>query len=370
MMLVPINSLVAFSYDIFVAQRAGGISRCMIELMRSISKTGVGAYLWAGANLNEMVDEALNEEWTAGLIVSASRGQAGRVRGAWKNERQFSAWVSRAEPKVVHRTYYPMLDLLGRDRVCVETLHDMWDERSAGSGDKGSTFRSFFKKRACDRADVVVCVSEHTRQEVLNFWPNLEGRLHVIPHGVRRLSNSPIRANTENPYFLYVGKRGLYKNFERAVGAFSKAELNDHKIYCFGGESFSDKERAYFSELGVGERVLHFTGSDHVLAGLYENAAALIYPSSYEGFGLPLLEAMVHGCPVIAAPFTSLPEVGGDAVFYADPFCTDAWVDALRQIGLNENLGQTLRSKGFGRAAEFSWDHSGASHIALYSSLC
>jgi glycosyltransferase involved in cell wall biosynthesis len=342
----------------------------MIELMRSIADRGAGAYLWAGVNLNEMVGEALNEEWASGLIVSASRGQSGRFRGTWMNERPFSGWVSRTEPKVVHRTYYPMLDLLGRNRVRVETLHDMWDERSVSSVDKGSILRSFLKKRACDRADAVVCVSEHTRQEVLNFWPNLEGRLHVIPHGVRRLSSGRVRPNAGNPYFLYVGKRGFYKNFARAITAFSRAGLNDHKIHCFGGESFSDKERAFLSELGLGERVLHFSGSDHVLAGLYENATALLYPSSYEGFGLPLLEAMVHGCPVIAAPFTSLPEVGGDAVFYADPFCTDAWVDALRQIGLNESLGQMLRSKGSGRAAEFSWDHSGASHIALYSSLC
>lgn len=361
--------LVAFSYDIFVAQRAGGISRCMIELMRSIAAYGSGAFLWAGFHSNDMVSEVLSEGWASSMIFAKPGGWSGRVAGSCANEFRFSAWANLAAPKIVHRTYYPLLDLAGRQRVRVETLHDMWDEVGDHSQDKGAVFRSFLKKRACDRADAVICVSEHTKQQALDIWPHLEGRLHVIPHGVRRLSSAPVRRGEGRPYFLFVGKRGVYKNFARIISAFGRAGLDDFDIVCFGGGAFSNQERSDLRDLGLEGRVSQITGSDHLLAELYENATALIYPSSYEGFGLPILEAMIHGSPVIAAPLTSLPEVGGDCVFYADPFDEGAWVDALRQLALNEGLRQTLRSKGFDRASEYSWNHSAASHIALYRAL-
>ncbi|WBY07953.1 glycosyltransferase family 1 protein [Sphingomonas sp. 7/4-4] len=369
MKVEPHPSLVAFSHDIFTAQIAGGVTRCMIELMRALTECGEGWSAWAGRNGNAMLRETLAEPWAATRISSTDSHPRGRVLASIMEEPGFARWMRQQQPAVLHRTYYPVRDMLGRSFRRVETLHDLWDERSDLRHDRGAPLRSFLKKRACHRADAVVCVSEHTRDEAIARWPELAGRISVIPHGVRPLSHAPEPAGVDRPYFLFVGRRGLYKNFAVAAAALAHSGLHDHQLLCFGGDAFSVEERSSLAQLGLADRVVQVSGTDDRLAGLYAGASALLYPSAFEGFGLPLLEAMVHDCPVIAAPLTSLPEVGGDAVVYADPARPDAWSEAMRAIVENDDYAATLRDRGRRRAAAFSWARSAKRHAELYRQL-
>lgn len=362
-------SLVVFSHDIFTAQVAGGVTRCMLELMRALTEAGEHWSAWAGRNGNAMLREALAEPWVAAHICSTASAPRGRVRASVMEEPGFARWLRQQRPAVLHRTYYPVRDMQRRGSRRVETLHDLWDERSNFRHDKGAALRSFLKKRACHRADAVVCVSEHTRDEAIERWPELAGRISVIPHGVRPLSDKPEPAGRDRPYFLFVGRRGLYKNFAVATAALARSGLRDHQLLCFGGGAFGPEERAGLAQLGLADRVLQVTGNDDRLAGLYAGASALLYPSAFEGFGLPLLEAMVHDCPVIASPLTSLPEVGGDAVLYADPTRPDAWSEAMRQIADDRSLAQMLRTLGRQRASNFTWSQSAAAHAKLYRTI-
>jgi len=363
--------MILFSYDIFTAQAAGGISRCMIELMRALASTTVDWQLWAGRHGNELLPAALDDPGIATRILTTGPRTAGsRLAGSLRNEPGFARAVRNLHPSVVHRTFYPMIDLLPRTGIVrVETLHDMWDERAASAGSRRSRLKSVIKHRALGRADVIICDTESTRREMIDIWPALEGRSTVIHLGVRRLSASPETGTRDRPFFLFVGRRGSYKNFTVAVEALRAPALRDHDLVCFGGGPFDRDELALISAAGLGGRVLQMGGSDDRLAGLYEAATALLYPSSYEGFGLPLLEAMIHDCPVIAAPLTSLPEVGGDAALYADPDDPHAWGDIMATLAGDRVQADALRRLGRERAAQFSWAETARKHAVLYADI-
>jgi len=358
---------VAFSHDIFVAQRAGGITRCMLELMHGLSAIGTGWSAFSGSHDNGMLRAAQASDWGKGRIAAPDTEAAAFIPFA-RQERRFARWLENSSAKVLHRTYYAPVDL-ARALPRVETLHDMWSERRPSRGDARAALRSIVKRRALQRADLVVCVSEHTRSEALAVWPWLEGRTTVIPHGVRRLSATPVPPEAPRPYFLFVGKRPLYKNFALAARSLAQANLPDHDLICFGGGPLDASELALIDELGLAGRVRQQAGDDDRLAGLYEGADALLYPSRYEGFGLPVLEAMVHDCPVLCGDQTSLPEVAGDAALLLSPDLPEAWSKAMERIVHSGELREELRIAGRAQAARFSWESSALAHAKAYAML-
>ncbi len=360
--------MIVFSHDIFSAQAAGGVSRCMIELMRALGDT-VDWHLWAGRHRNDLLAPALHDPAIAGHVLAARRGGGGRFLGAMVNEPRFAAAVRRQRAALVHRTYYPVIDLLPRRVARVETLLDMWDERGGAGAGRLTSLKTRIKRRALHRADAIVCISANSRAELLDLWPALEARSSVVPLGVRPLSPHPVAAGRDRPYFVFVGRRGTYKNFAVALAALRAAELPDHDLIAFGGGPLGADEIALIAEHGLTDRVVQIGGGDDRLAGLYEGATALLYPSAYEGFGLPLLEAMIHGCPVIAAPLTSLPEVGGAAALYADPCYPEAWGTRMAQLAADSGVAETQRVAGYARAAAFGWDRTAAAHAALYATI-
>ena len=360
---------VLFSYDIFCAQNAGGVSRCMLEVMRALDASCYDWSIWAPETPNIMLQHALLQPWMQKRAKLAGVSSIGRLRGTLRNELAFARWVSKVKPRVIHRSYYPVCDLADRKIKHVETLHDLWDERLALSGNRAAKLRSLVKRQACLRADVVVCVSEHTKADAIAHWPELESRLVVIHHGVAPISYSPQMGTVARPFFLFVGRRDGYKNFPVVASALASPLFQDHLLVCFGGGSFTAAEFDMLHRLGVTDRVTQLAGSDDLLAGLYHDATALLYPSSFEGFGMPILEAMIHGCPVIASPLTSLPEVGGSAAFYADPQFVDSWIDSMKLLAFDSQVAASMRQRGFDRSAMFSWKRSGERHVEVYDSL-
>ena len=134
------------------------------------------------------------------------------------------------------------------------------------------------------------------------------------------LETTQCSLNKDAEYLLYVGYRNGYKNFKRFIKAFASSDLlkNRFALVAFGGGPFSNEEKESFSELEIGTQIRHLDGTDLHLAHCYAHATALIYPSLYEGFGLPILEAMTANCPVICSHHGSLTEVAGEAAAYFD----------------------------------------------------
>jgi len=216
------------------------------------------------------------------------------------------------------------------------------------------------------KADAVLCISETTRRDVIDFCPDVDvAKLHVIHLGVDGnmfFQETLGSADINEQIVLFVGQRGGYKRFDLAVDAvFLSSRLSLGVV----GPALTDVERAYL-HARLGSRWIEFGPvSTADLRRLYSSAFAFIFPSDYEGFGLPILEAMACGCPVIAAALSSLPEVGGTAAYYAESQTGESYADALSAMETVSVREECIRY-GMLRAAEFDWFQTLQKTMAVY----
>ncbi len=174
------------------------------------------------------------------------------------------------------------------------------------------------------------------------------------------------------PYLLYVGLRAGYKNFNRFIHAVaSSRQLKDSfDIVAFGGGRFSDVELAALHDLNFGmNQVRQINGDDTCLASYYTHASALVYPSVYEGFGLPPLEAMVYQCPVVSSHASVMPEIISDAAEFFDPLNIEAIAIAIERVVSSSVRAQELVDRGLERIQQFTWQKCIQKHMDLYAAL-
>jgi len=212
-------------------------------------------------------------------------------------------------------------------------------------------------KRACHRAARILTVSEFTRKQIID-WSG------VSPEKVVKVGCAVDAAYHPNgdtyglpfPYLLNVSNRKRHKNEFRIVEAFAKAELDPRTRLVFTGEPVADLVGC-IEQHQLRSRV-EFVGvvPEAQLPSIYRGAEALIFPSLYEGFGFPILEAMACGTPVVTADRTAMPEVAGDAALLVDPISVEQISRAMERIVSDDALRRQLRGKGQGRAAQFSWE--------------
>lgn len=213
------------------------------------------------------------------------------------------------------------------------------------------------------KAAHVLCISEYTRKEYLRFFPGHEDKTTVTLLGTppRWLNAQPTLPNpSERPYFLFVGNVKPHKNLVRLVQAFRKimTELPHDLVIVGKRDGFIIADDDVSKELvDLGDRV-HFTGyiGDDQLGAYYAHATALVYPSLYEGFGFPPLEAMACGCPVIASNVTSIPESCGDAARYCDPYSMEDIAAQMKTLASDTRLREDMIERGRRHAAAMTWD--------------
>lgn len=210
------------------------------------------------------------------------------------------------------------------------------------------------------RHKLIVTVSEFSRRELVHYGVASADKIVVVHNGcdhvlqIRPDEGQLAKLNlTPKRYVLALANTQKHKNIAILLKAFAKSELHDVALVLFGGARKTD-----FENLGhVVPPNVRFTGwvTDSEVVGLMVNAGALAFPSLTEGFGLPPLEAMALGCPVVAAPFGALPEVCGKAALYADPFDPDAWSLKIRTVLNDEAVRQSLVLVGRRQAGIFTW---------------
>jgi glycosyltransferase involved in cell wall biosynthesis len=227
--------------------------------------------------------------------------------------------------------------------------------------------------------DRVVTVSDASKRDIERFLPIAPDRVTRIHCGVSeqfrpqvpdRIVSVLDRYGVARPYILVVGVLAARKNLEAAFEAFArlKAAGLPHRLVVVGRKAW--KAEGIFQRLealGLGEEVV-LTGyvEDTDLPALYAGADCFIFPSLYEGFGLPLLEAMACGVPVVASNASSLPEVAGDAGLLVDPRDVDGFASAMHRVVAEPGLANDLRERGFARARQFTWERVAAAHAAIY----
>jgi glycosyltransferase involved in cell wall biosynthesis len=287
-------------------------------------------------------------------------------------------WVgNRQQFDIAHPTYYFLLTQQPFSRyTCplVITIYDMIHELFADSIAPQEYPTIDAKQAAIQAADAIICISESTKRDLLKYYPEVESRVSVT-YLASEFSGSWADGNElvpVRPYFLYVGGRTkAYKNFDTVLIAFAKAaSVNPDILLCVVGASFNALEEQMITELGLGDRIQHYEyASDTHLAKLYRCSVAFVYPSLYEGFGIPPLEAMACGTVVVAANASSIPEVVGDAGILFEPKAVSDLADILLHLLDAPSERDRLISKGAQRNQLFSWDKTTEQTVKVYQSL-
>jgi glycosyltransferase involved in cell wall biosynthesis len=344
-----------YTHDIFSSQKRGGISRYFNELTKEIPNCDPSVRMevfagWAIGNLEGKVGiPALNIPHT-------------RFARHWLSERWQKRRIGKFRPDFIHVTY-PFQPTSNYDHPLVITIHDMVPEIFPQRLD-GRATSSALKREYCERASLIIAVSESTKRDLLRLFPVDERKVRVVHHGVAQFVRPEVMAlKLEKPYFLYVGTMEPYKNFQRLWEAFSgSAELS--KSYDLVVIGTQEPQAASQSA-----SLRYMRGGDDLLASLYLGATALVYPSECEGFGMPLLEAMVHSCPVLCSRIPPFEEVAGEAAYYFDPKSVEDIRSAMEAITKNSSLRKDLISKGNERSPLFTWNACARSTLAAYNEV-
>ncbi|MHA3052314.1 glycosyltransferase family 4 protein [Acinetobacter sp. ANC 4640] len=357
---------IKFDSSIFYQQKFGGISRYFFELSNEINNLNLNDEIKIVSPFykNEYIKKS---ELTKGFYLNEYPRYTNRIYHELNNLVDFFDEKLFAYD-ICHMTYYK--SYINRSKAKkVVTVYDMIHEifpKKFHAQDK--TRRNKFI--TINNSDHVICISEQTKTDLINILNIPEEKISVTYLGVNLEEGLPLEIIED--YILYVGSRGGYKNFESLVKAYA---INFHlknkiKLYVFGGGEFSKEELNLFSSLEIYEQYIVYTGNDDlILDGLYKNALAFVYPSLYEGFGLPPLEAMIRRCPVVVSNSSCIPEVVGDAGIYFDPNSIENISHSLTKVVFDTNLRETLISKGIERVKKFTWSNCAIHTRKIYESL-
>ena len=366
---------IVFDSQIFALQQFGGISRYICALDEQLFKRdGVDAQIWAPLHVNQYLRE-LKASANAAVrgIYLPPIPRLGQVLSA-VNQALFPLVGMGRRPDVIHETYYAAKPVYKGRAARVLTVYDLIHERFPQSFLPGDPV-AHNRAKAILRADHLICISESTRRDLLETYQVPESKVSVTYLGYDALPLSSLNASSlvgVRPYLLYVGSRHGYKNFDGLLAAYAQSRTRQEgvRIVCFGGGPLSASERSLIPKYQLhADDVAHVSGTDERLAALYAGAVAFVYPSKYEGFGIPPLEAMSLGCPVICSNSSSIPEVVGNAGAYFDPNSVESIQQTLDQVLLSPTRQKELTTLGHERVRAFSWARCAGQTLDAYRKL-
>ena len=288
--------------------------------------------------------------------------------------------------------HYPNFDLpIGVSHKSVFTIHDLTYIKHKNLYSNGKFLKNFYTKWIIDlsirKAKKIIAVSESTKKDILEIYNPPENKIKVIHEGLDYsfsvngsgtkttsiLTNKSFNSKAHN-FFLFIGERRPHKNLPRLIKAFSHFKnkiKSDYKLIIAGKPyaQYSEPEKVT-KQLNLADDVI-FLGyvEDKEIQALYKDSSCFIFPSIYEGFGLPLLEAMACGVPIITSNISSMPEVVGRAAITIDPYNIIEISSAMEKIHFDNSIRQNMIKLGFERIKEFSWQKSAEQTLLLYESI-
>ncbi|MEJ1336284.1 MAG: glycosyltransferase family 1 protein [Candidatus Sedimenticola sp. (ex Thyasira tokunagai)] len=346
-----------FDNIIFSLQRVGGISNYWSRLISALNITKHRVTFFESFNEN-IFKANLDIETECEFSLRASL-------------LRYMPLLKRLPSKsLFHSSYYRVS--LQSSVANITTIHDFTYEYYVTGVRR--YVHSIQKKFSIKRSDGVICVSENTKNDLIKFYPKIDkSMVRVIYNGVgnefKVVSDIELLNKYGVPptkdYILFVGGRSGYKNFDIAVEVL--IELPEYAFVIVGGGEPDPKESEMLSALDG--RVYQLTGlSSADLNIIYNHAFCLLYPSAYEGFGIPVVEAMKSGCPVVSTNLSSIPEVVGDAALLVDNPCVNSFIGKIKMLE-DVQVKESLISKGLERSKNYSWDKCCRETLAFYDEV-
>lgn len=352
---------ILYDHQILIMQKYGGISRYFYELITNLEQM-------------QATDISIPVCFSKNYYFEKYLGRKSIREGIpffyyfnkFLNESRVLHKLNSDKFDIIHPTYYEpyILSRKGKSKLVI-TVHDMIHELYPEYFHDNTKQK---KKKMIEAADAIIAISENTKKDLLKFFPGISAeKIKVIYHG----NSFPVQkeAQEKQNYILFTGQRRNYKNFNNFVKAVAPLLLKYNLNLVCTGPAFDIEENNFLKKLGIQEKVFHKSASDKELIDLYSHALVFVFPSMYEGFGIPILEAFASKCPLVCSNSSSLPEIGGDAAIYFDPLNIDDMREKIESVIVSKDLQNELIEKGCEQLKKFSWEQTAEQTFELYEQL-
>jgi len=357
---------VLYDYQIFQMQNYGGISRYFFELMNNAHDAGFEYNLSLCVSSNEYINQNSNISAAFYLPIKSNEKY-------YKYTNQVNKYYSIIKTRfsdytVFHPTFFEDYYLRKIKKPYVITVYDLINERFPSYFVNNDVFIN--KKRlVMENASRIIAISENTKKDITELYDIDDSKIDVT-YLAESLSDIRSRKIKMLPasYLLFVGKREGYKNFNRFYEAIKTTLFNEQDLYlvCAGGGDFSSQEYSMFVDDKIAHKIKHvvFRGNEE-LKFLYENATVFIFPSLYEGFGIPVLESFASGCLTCLSNTSSLQENGGKGALYFDPYSPDDIKNCVKYALSLDKISQYTK-EGYKILKNYSWEKTAKNTYDVY----
>lgn len=380
---------ILYDHQILAAQKVGGISRYFCEIISGLHEIEDLTFdLALKYSNNEYINPDIlprNIEKNRSAYEDYFHGLDFKGKWAlykiWRNIRKpldlddankrLSIEALQAQDfDIFHPTYYDdyFLPYLGAKPFVLtvyDMIHELYPEYFSLSDQT-----SIRKRKLAEKSNKIIAISEHTKRDLIQIFDIPSEKIQVIhlASSIESSLQSDIKTLAlPEKYLLFVGTRTGYKNFYFLVNGLRSILENDQSLHIVcAGSSFNKNELAFFEQQGILDRVHSYQVNDEELKEIYKCALVFIFPSLYEGFGLPVLEAFACGCPTVLSNVSSLPEIGGDAALYFEPKDMKSMQNVVSQVLYDDQLRADLIRRGSKQAQNFSWKRTNYETVAVY----
>lgn len=364
---------ILFDHQIFTHQQYGGISRYFFELIKKFDNVNNSCNVATLFTDNAYYNKSFNPKLNRILPDANFRGKSKITKNL--NVRKSVSEIKNGNFDIFHPTYYNdyFLKNIG-NKPFVVTFYDMIHEKFANTYSELSNdlLTCQFKKILAQKASRIIAISETTKNDIIDIYGIDKEKIDVVYLG-NSLANdiNEVDKIIEEDYILFIGNRLLYKNFEGFVTVVAPLLIeNNLKLVCGGGGEFSLDEVEFINRMSLWKQIILIKKiDDKILSNLYKNALFFAFPSLYEGFGIPVLEAFASSCPALLSNGGSLPEIGGDAAVYFDINDQDSLYKSASNLINSHQLREELREKGNKRLPNFSWDNTFRNTLSVYNKI-
>jgi glycosyltransferase involved in cell wall biosynthesis len=371
---------VLFDTQIFDWQINGGISRYFIEVLSRLDKDSeTEVLLRCRHSYNTYIQGSrwLTNKPLLKKIHFKGKLSALKIINQQINRPYSNRLLLKRAADIFHPTYYDPYFLKYLDNTpLVLTVYDLTNEKFNDHSPLTEKVLGW-KKQLIERANHIIAISDNTRKDVIEYYGVAPEKVTTVylsggfDPAVLQATPDAVMEKIPKRYILFVGSRQGYKNFTAFVKEVAPAMLKqDISLVAAGGGLMSAAEQALLKEMNIEDMVTAFAHvSDSLLAQLYKKATVFVFPSLYEGFGLPVLEAMQCGCPALLSNNSSLPEVGGEAAEYFDPLVPGSLYNAISGLLQDDEKRNQMAEAGVKQAGKFSWENTAKGHADVYKKI-
>ena len=352
---------ILFDYQILMLQKFGGISRYYYELMQEMKKLdGNDVFLPVVASQNYYFRDIIKP---ADKLYYRTDTFRNRIKTLY-------CFYSK-KIDIIHPTYYypDYLKHISRKKTkVVITVYDLISELFYPDLDEGGLEK---RKETILNADGIIVISEHTKKDLLKVYPEVNPEKVKVIYLAASMEKTDVEVDLSflpDKYILFVGKRSLYKNGNTLLKAFVEISRKypDVSLVMAGGGDFNEEELEIIKEGKIEERVVQKNLSDDELYYAYKNAECFVFPSLYEGFGIPILEAFYCDCPVVLSEASCFPEIAQDAAVYCNGNDATSMASSIEEFLSDNQKREEYKLKGRKRLADFTWEKVAAETLDFY----